>query len=506
MVALRLVLGDQLDREIASLQGLEDGDIVLLAEVQDEAVYVKHHKQKIALVLAAMRHFAEQLAKDGVEVDYVRLEDDGNTGSIAGEITRAVQRRKPDRVVVTAPGEWRLAEAFRRLREDLDAPFDILADDRFFATTERFAAWAGGRKTLRMEYFYRELRRETGILMDGDTPAGGQWNFDKENRKPPKDGLSPPGPQGFAPDAVTREALDLVARRFPDHFGDLEPFDWPVTRADALTMLDRFVAEALPNFGDYQDAMVSDHDFLFHSALSPAINIGLLRPREVLAAAEAAYRAGNAPINAVEGFIRQILGWREYVRGVYWLKMPGYAETNALRAERPLPAFYWTGATDMNCLAHAIDITKRRAYAHHIQRLMLTGNFALLAGIRPVEVAEWYLLVYADAFEWVELPNVQGMALFADGGLLASKPYAASGAYIDRMSDYCAGCAYNVKQKLGENACPFNYLYWSFLMRNRDRLRDNPRLAFPYKTLDRFSPARKGEIQAAAETFLDALD
>jgi deoxyribodipyrimidine photolyase-related protein len=310
---------------------------------------------------------------------------------------------------------------------------------------------------------------------------------------------------GFAPDALTREVLDLVEARFGDHFGDLEPFGYAVTAAQAKEALEAFITDCLPAFGDYQDAMAAGEPWLFHSVLSMYLNIGLLDPREAIARAEAAYRAGDAPLNAVEGFIRQILGWREYIRGLYWREMPGYAATNALAAHRPLPTFYWTGETDMACLRDVIMTTKRHAYAHHIQRLMVTGLFALLAGIDPRAVNEWYLIVYADAYEWVELPNVQGMALFADGGLLASKPYAASGKYIQRMSNYCAGCAYSVKETTGPRACPFNTLYWAFLIRHRERLSGNRRMAMIYRNLERVSQSRQDEIVASAEAFLDGL-
>lgn len=315
----------------------------------------------------------------------------------------------------------------------------------------------------------------------------------------------PPKRLRFEPDAVTREVLALVKTRFADHFGELEPFGWPVTRDDALKALDHFIDGVLPDFGDYQDAMKTGEPFLHHSLVSPALNAGLLTPREICAAAEAAWAEGRAPLNAVEGFIRQILGWREYVRGLYWLKMPDYAATNALEAKRKLPWFYWSGETEMNCLKQCIDETRIHAYAHHIQRLMVLGNFALLAGVAPAELEEWFLVVYADAYEWVELPNVHGMVLWADGGYLASKPYAASGAYIDRMSDYCGRCAYDVKAKAGETACPFNYLYWDFLIRNAKRLEGNPRLAMPYRNLTKMTPARRKEIAADAKRFLEAL-
>ena len=356
-----------------------------------------------------------------------------------------------------------------------------------------------------MEHFYREMRLAHGLLLDDGKPTGGRWNFDAENRKPARADLFMPQPTRFEPDARTREVLDLVAHRFPDHFGDLEPFWFGVTHEHADQAFVHFLREALPRFGDYQDAMLVGEPFLYHAVISTYLNAGLLDPLDVCRRAEAEYRAGRAPLNCVEGFIRQILGWREYVRGIYWLRGPDYVHENALGATRDLPWFYWSGETEMACLSAAIGQTKREAYAHHIQRLMVTGNFALLAGIDPHQVHEWYLAVYADAYEWVEAPNTIGMSQFADGGALASKPYAASGAYIDRMSDYCGQCAYDVKQKNGPKACPFNYLYWDFLARNRTALANNPRVAPMYRTLDRLSEERRAEIARDAADFLAQL-
>jgi deoxyribodipyrimidine photolyase-related protein len=356
-----------------------------------------------------------------------------------------------------------------------------------------------------MEFFYREMRRETGLLMDGDDPVGGQWNFDHDNRKALPPSVTPPRHERFAPDAITRDVLALVAQRFSAHFGELETFGWATTREGALEALRRFIAERLPLYGDYQDAMKQDEPFLFHATISPYLNCGLLTPREVCVAAELAFKKGQAPLNAVEGFIRQILGWREYCRGIYWLRMPEYVTTNALDARRPLPWCYWSGETQMNCVAQVVKETRANAYAHHIQRLMITGNFALIASLDPAQVEEWYLAVYADAYEWVELPNTHGMSLFADGGLLASKPYAASGAYIDRMSDYCRGCAYDVRKKSGPGACPFNLLYWRFMIFNQERLANNPRMAMPYRTLAKMTPERRAAIVQESEAFLDSL-
>ncbi len=507
MKTLRLVLGDQLSREIHSLRDIDRSrDVVLMVEVHDETTYVRHHKQKIVLVLSAMRHFAETLRTEGIRVDYIRLHDDGNSGSFTGELHRALSRHDADRIVLTEPGEWRVREMMHAWSSAFGMPVEIREDDRFLCSRSEFASWAKARKSMRMEHFYRHMRRKTGWLMKGDKPHGGRWNFDAENRKPLPPDLTIPPRRRFVPDDITRDVVKLVGQRFADHFGDLESFGWAVTREDAREAMRHFITNGLPRFGDYQDAMKTGEDGLFHSVLSPYLNIGLLNPQEVCEAVLAAYRRGKAPLNAVEGFLRQILGWREYVRGIYWMHMPAYAQTNYFGADRPLPEFYWTGETDMRCLRETIGSTRRNAYAHHIQRLMITGNFALLAGIAPAQVEEWYLIVYADAFEWVELPNTHGMALHADGGLLGSKPYAASGAYIDRMSDYCAGCAYNPKIKLGPTACPFNYLYWFFMIENEQRLTSNPRMAMPCRTLARMTADRRRQITRQAEAFLARLD
>ena len=503
---LRFVLGDQLTRGVSSLSDIDPAcDVVLMAEVMEEARYVPHHKQKIAFVLSAMRHFAQELRAEGIAVDYVQLDDPGNSHSFTTELARAVARHQPTQVVVTEPGEWRVWQMMQGWKADLPVPVDIRDDDRFFCSRTAFSQLTQARKTGRMEYFYREMRRRTGILMTNRSPEGGQWNFDADNRKALPRTVRPPNRQRFAPDSTTAAVIALVNTRFGHHFGDLEPFGWAVTRTDALAALDHFITDCLPGFGDYQDAMKAGEDFLFHSLISPYLNCGLLTALEVCCRAEAAYRAGTAPLNAVEGFVRQILGWREFVRGIYWAEMPGYAQSNHLNATRDLPGLYWTGQTPMRCMAECIGTTRRTAYAHHIQRLMVTGNFALLAGIAPVQIAEWYLAVYLDAFEWVELPNVQGMVMHADGGRIGSKPYAASGAYIDRMSDYCTGCAFDPKQKSGPKACPFNFLYWNFLIENQAALGRNPRMALPYRTLTRMAPERLAEIAQQSEAFLAAL-
>ncbi|WP_373486585.1 cryptochrome/photolyase family protein [Blastomonas sp.] len=504
---LRVILGDQLSSRLAIVAEADKAsDVILMAEVMSEASYVPHHVKKIAFLFSAMRHYAEALRKAGYTVRYVALEDEGSSQSIDGEILRAVEELSPARVAVTEPGEWRLRETFEALSLALPVPLDILPDTRFLCTHAEFDDWAEGRRELRMEYFYREMRRKHGILLEADgKPTGGKWNYDADNRKPPKAGLDSPKRLSFAKNTITRDVLALVKRRFADGYGRLEPFHFAVTRQQALRELDHFIAHILPSFGDYQDAMVKGEPFLRHSLLSAYINAGLLYPLEVCKKAEAAYREGSAPLNAAEGFIRQILGWREYIRGIYWRFMPDYATRNALDAHEPLPAFYWTGKTQMACIRETLAHTYDHAYSHHIQRLMITGNFALLAGLDPHEVHEWYLAVYADAYEWVELPNTLGMALHADDGLLATKPYAASGNYIKKMSNYCSGCAYDPTVALGERACPFNALYWDFVARHKDRFSANARMPFVYANWAKMGTERQESLRKQAQAHLAAM-
>ena len=506
MTALRLILGDQLNQRISSLKDCDiTGDVILMAEVWNEATYVKHHKKKIALLFSAMRHFALELKTLGYQVRYITLDDAENTQALFSEVERTIEKYPLTQLIVTEPGEYRLLSEMKQWQQRLDIEVSIVPDDRFMASTEEFADWAEGRKQLRMEYFYREMRKKYKVLMDGDKPTGGKWNYDKQNRQTIPSGTVIPGNTGFIPDIITDNVLTLVDQRFEDHFGDLMPFAFAVTRQQALQVLEAFVVERLPLFGDYQDAMVQGEPWLYHSHISFYLNCGLLMPDEVIYQAEAAYHSGCAPLNAVEGFIRQILGWREYVRGLYWLKMPAFKQDNYLNATRRLPEFFWSANTQMNCLHQCIKETKENAYAHHIQRLMVLGNFALLAGLHPDDVNEWYLIVYADAYEWVELPNVSGMILFADGGVLASKPYIASGAYINKMSDYCQHCHYKVSEKQGERACPFNYLYWDFLDRHREKLQTNPRLGMPYRTLNNMSDEKLTQVRSDSARFLNAL-
>jgi deoxyribodipyrimidine photolyase-related protein len=501
---LVLVLGDQLDAASSAFDGFDPAcDAVWMAEVAEESTHVWSSQPRIALFLAAMRHFAADLAARGWAVHHTRLADATNTGTLAGELARAVQALRPVKAVLTAPGDWRVLQALRAQARALGLPLELRDDRHFFATVRDFAAHAQGRKSLRMEFFYREMRRRHQVLMDGDQPAGGQWNFDADNRAafPPSGPPPVPAPLGFAPDTVTRAVITLVRERFASHPGALDDFDWPLTRAQALSELEDFIIHRLADFGRWQDALWPAQPWLWHSRLSAALNLKLLHPREVVAAAEAAWRDGTVPLASAEGFIRQILGWREYVRGIYWTQMPGYLEGNALAAHLPLPAWFWTGETDMACLRDALRQTLRLGYAHHIQRLMVIGLYALLLGVRPQAVHAWFLAVYVDAVEWVELPNVLGMSQFADGGRMASKPYIASGKYIERMSagSYCRGCRFDPALRTGPRACPYTTLYWDFLLRFEARLAANPRTVMQVKNLARLDAAEREAIRTQAQ-------
>ena len=500
---LVLVLGDQLNRDAAAFDGFDaKQDAVWMAEVREEATHAWSHKCRIAMFLSAMRHFRGLLEAEGIAVHYRNLDDAGNLQSFEAELAAEIRKRKPKLLIVTEPGEYRVRENLTQAAAAANVPLEIRTDRHFLASTEDFAIYARDKKQLRMEFFYRVMRERYAYLMENKKPLGGKWNYDPENRK----SFGKAGPatiswmKTFPPDAVTNGVLEMVAREFPDHPGQLASFDFPVTRAEAQTALEIFITDALPHFGDYQDAMWTGEPFLYHSRLSAALNLKLLDPREVIRAAEQAYHDGHVPLHSAEGFIRQILGWREYVRGVYWLLMPQYLERNYLEAREKLPGFYWTADTDMACLHDALTQTLRYGYAHHIQRLMVTGLFCLLLGVEPQQVHGWYLAVYIDAVEWVELPNTLGMSQYGDGGVMGSKPYVASGKYIQRMSNYCANCRYNPAESVGESACPFTTLYWDFLMRHEKMLAGNPRMIMQVKNLVRISGPKKAAIQAQAET------
>jgi len=502
--SLVLVLGDQLDLDSSAFDGFTpETDAAWMVEAAEESTHVVSSKPRIVMFLAAMRHFASALQAAGRPLHYTRLDAPGNPGNLAAQLQCDIARLRPARLVMTEPGDWRVLQAIRTVANDCGLPLDIREDRHFLVSVREFAAHARGRKSLRMEYFYREQRKRHQVLMDPqdrDMPLGGQWNFDADNREA-FDAAGPgavPPRCTFEPDAVTREVIALVEHRFPQHPGRLESFAWPVTRAQALQSLHGFVQERLPLFGRYQDAMWPGDPWLYHAHLSAALNLKLLNPREVVAAAVTACESGHAPLASVEGFVRQILGWREYVRGIYWTQMPGYLERNTLGAEQDLPQWYWSGATDMACLRDAIGQTLAHGYANHIQRLMVTGLYALMLGVQPKQVHAWYLAMYVDAVEWVELPNTLGMSQYADGGQMGSKPYVATGKYIERMSPHCKGCRYDPVQRTGEGACPFTTLYWDFLMRHELPLAKNPRMALQVKNLARMNDVQRQEVALRA--------
>jgi deoxyribodipyrimidine photolyase-related protein len=501
-----VIFGDQLDEKARVLRDMDrEKDLVWMAESFKEATHVWSNKHRIALFFSAMRHFAARLGKAGYRIHYRELDD--QRLSLGESLAEDLGKMKPEAVRVTLPGEWRVLKGLKKVCQQAGVELEVLPDDHFYERPEAFQSWAEGRKSIRLEYYYRELRKRHQILVSEDgKPEGEAWNFDKENRGtfgkegPPGD---MPAPLSIPPDAITREVIQLVEAHFPDHPGDLNHFTWAVSREDAQRVLKDFLRNRLPLFGKYQDALWTGEPWLYHSLLSSALNLKLLNPREVVDGAVGEWRSGRAPIEAVEGFVRQILGWREYVRGLYWWKMPGYLKLNALEAGEPLPAFYWNGETPYTCLKESLGQTLAYGYAHHIQRLMVTGLFSLLLGVKPKDIHEWYLAVYVDAVEWVELPNTLGMSQYADGGLMASKPYAATGKYLKRMSNYCEHCPANPDKATGDKACPFTTLYWDFLDRNRKRLEGNQRLALQLKNLDRKSEKEMVDIRKRAKVVRD---
>jgi len=500
---LIVVFGDQLNLDSSAFDDFDQKrDMVWMAEVENESTHVWTHKQRIAIFLAAMRHFRDALKERGDRVHYTQLDDSKQTNRLSERLGIDLRSLRPERVIACQPGEWRVQQGLKKVCKDNDVGLEIRGDRYFYTTPEDFEEHAEGRKSLRMEFFYRELRKRFNILMKDDgKPEGGDWNFDKDNRD--SFGKSGPADPGKGPahraDAVTREVIDLVNRRFADHPGSLERFTWPVTREEARRDLGKFIEERLPTFGKYQDAMWQEEPWLYHSLISSSLNLKLLNPREVVDAAVEAYRSGHAPIAAVEGFVRQILGWREYIRGIYWMHMPEYLDRNAMGAEEDLPHFYWTGETDLECLRQVIGQTLEHGYAHHIQRLMVTGLYALLLGVHPKRLHEWYLAVYVDAVEWVELPNTLGMSQYGDGGLMASKPYVATGKYIKKMSNYCQSCPMNPAKRVGDDACPFTTLYWDYLLRHEKKLRKNQRMSLQVRNIDRIGSDERREIQARAK-------
>ncbi len=501
---LIFILGDQLSHKISSLENFsQDEDLILMCEVQEETNYVPHHKKKIAFIFSAMRHFCEELKEKNFQIEYIKFNTDKPTKSFESELSEILKKFSPQKIIITEASEYRVQEYIKSWQEKFSIEVEIREDNRFIATHKDFQEFAKGKKSLVMEFFYRKMRQKTGLLMKFNKPIGDKWNYDAENREAMPDSIKPPKIAEIKPDKITKEVLELVEKYFSKNFGSLNNFIYAVTSKQAEICFDDFIENRLNNFGKYQDAMRNDLDFGFHSVISLYLNVGLLDPLECCKKVEKAYFEGKCDINSAEGFIRQIIGWREYIRGIYWLYMPEYKSKNYFNAKENLPNFYWDSTkTEMNCIKNVVHQTEQNAYSHHIQRLMITGNFALISGINPDEINLWYMAVYADAFEWVELPNTHGMSIYADGGIVGSKPYATSGKYVNRMSNFCKNCKYDVNKTTGKDACPFNFLYWNFMIKNQTKLASNLRLKFTYQNLKRKSEEEILQIKKQSEEFI----
>ncbi len=505
------IFGDQLNEDTGAFGGFDQSrDAVWMAEVPHESSKVWAHKMRIVFFISAMRHFRDMLRARGITVIYHTFDEafSNNTDvetsfseTFNDALSHSIRKYQPRKIVFVRPGEWSVWNEIKKTALQWNVTLEERPDNHFMCSHEDFFAYAKDKKKLVMEFFYRQMRKKYHVLMEKFSPLGGQWNYDRENRRSfGREG--PPdleAPRSFPPDVLTRAVIRMVNKQFSDHPGKLDCFDWPVTRKQALQALENFIDHRLIHFGPFQDALWSGRPWLVHSRLSAALNVKLIHPQEVIAAVEKAYYTRNLPLNSVEGYIRQILGWREYIRGIYWLHMPEYASLNALHAGCSLPQFYWNGNTQMNCLRECIHQTLNYGYAHHIQRLMVTGLFAMLYGANPIDVHKWYLAIYIDAVEWVEMPNTLGMSQYADGGIVGTKPYAATGRYIQRMSNYCKSCRYNPAQKEVSKACPFTVLYWNFLERNYTFLKSNRRMALQLRNLDKLSFVEKKAIRQSCD-------
>jgi deoxyribodipyrimidine photolyase-related protein len=531
---LVLILGDQLDAQSSALADIDpQRDVVLMVEAFEESRHVWSHKIRTTLFLSAMRHFAVELRARGLHVDYRALDTHGDQ-TLGDGLLAALAQHQPQAIVGVEPGDLRVRHQLEDTIKNIAGPaifyrasglnsikntvyiapasIDWREDQHFLCSLPQFRKWAGTSKSLRMEFFYRHMRQQYKVLMSqengGKEPLGGQWNFDADNRESfgkagPKD---VPQPLVFKPDQITQGVVQLVNHHFADHPGHLDTFNWPTTRAQALHALQDSIAHRLPQFGPHEDAMWTGLEFGWHSLLSSSLNLKLISPLEVVRAAEHAYHDKGLDLASVEGFIRQILGWREFMRGVYFLDMPGLKTANHYGHQNALPKWYWTGDTRMNCMRQCITQTLDNGYSHHIQRLMVTGMFGVTAQINPQQICDWYLAVYVDAVEWVELPNTAGMALFANGGRFTSKPYVASGAYVKRMSNYCAACTYVPETRTGDKACPMTTLYWNFLDQHEASFAGNPRTALMVKNLQRMTGEERAKVRERASEMLAHLD
>lgn len=507
MTTLRLLLGDQLNPEHSWFKQVNSEHLYTLIEMRQETDYVLHHAQKIISIFAGMRALAKQLEAQGHRVHYLRIGDRENTQTIEGNLNRLITKNRCQKFEYQQPDEWRLDNQLSTFCQSLSIPSEMVSSEHFYTERLETAELFKTQKQWLMERFYRQMRVKHRVLIDASKkPEGGQWNFDHDNRK--RWNGTPPEPVDHARRHDHSSLWAEIQAADIASFGESQhtDFRWPINREEALNDLEHFISDVLPHFGEFQDAMSTQSWRLFHSLLSFALNVKMLNPKEVVARAEVAWREERISIATAEGFIRQILGWREYIRGVYWFRMPEYQDSNHFSHDTPLPTWFWTGKTNMQCVSKAVGQSLEHAYAHHIQRLMITGNFALLAGIEPSALHRWYLGIYIDAFEWVELPNTIGMSQFADAGLLATKPYVSSAAYIDRMGDYCKGCYYDKKLRVGERACPFNALYWDFFMRNAEALSGNHRLGMVYRQIEKMDLETTTSLQRRALDIRNNLD
>ena len=505
---LRLILGDQLNGQHSWFKD-DEHCVYVMMEMRQETDYVRHHVQKILAFFLAMRSFAEELQSQGKEVIYLSLDDPDNQHDLEDKLRVITQKNNIEKFEYQAPDEYRLDLQLRRFCDEITLPSKRYSSEHFSADVEEFEELFKGKKTYLMETFYRFMRRKHGVLMVEDQPLTGKWNYDHDNRNKLPKNHRPPEPLTFSHDvSELKKMIDTSGVKFIGNVNEKQLL-WPKNRQESLQLLDFFVDECLPLFGKFQDSMTTEYWSVYHSRISFSLNTKMISPLEVIDKVEQRFYEdeNHAGIAQVEGFIRQILGWREYMRCIYWMKMPGYADLNFLEHERALPSFFWTGKTKMKCIAHAVQQSLDYAYAHHIQRLMVTGNFALLAGIHPDEVDQWYLGIYIDAIEWVEITNTRGMSQFADGGIVGTKPYVSSANYFKKMGNYCSGCKYNPDLKAGEEgACPFNVLYWHFYDRHEEKLKKNPRIGMAYRTWDKMGSEKKAQILERAELYLNDME
>ncbi len=505
---LRLILGDQLNIQHQWFNNVRKDVLYVIMEIRQETDYVQHHIQKVLAFFLAMRHFAEELKSKGHNVYYIGLDDPKNTQSLTQNLNNLINEHHIAHFEYQLPDEYRLDVQLKEFCSTLKISYKAYDTEHFYTTRYELADFFKGKKTYLMESFYRHMRKKHSVMMQGENPIGGKWNFDSENRKKLPEKFSLPNPKLF--NRNINQIVEILLQHQIKTIGNIDAnnFIWPITRKENIELLDYFAQYLLPLFGTYQDAMTSQSWSIFHSRLSFGMNVKLISPQEVIKRCifEWEKRPNEISISQIEGFIRQILGWREYMRGIYWAKMPEYSQLNFFNHQAKLPEWFWNAKTNMNCLHHAIKQSLDYAYAHHIQRLMITGNFALLAGIHPDEADKWYLGIYIDAIEWVEITNTRGMSQFADGGIVGTKPYVSSAAYIDKMSDYCKNCIYDKSKKSGNKACPFNSLYWNFYDRNRNLLEKNPRIGMMYKVWDKMQPDTKAEILQQAEKYLNEIE